>query len=217
VGGPTEHGWPLRDNAGVRSRPEEDLRKTPPFQPDISLGRLYLTEYERLKEEQLRRLGYRDNLIYATITSLGVILLFVFGTSRHDEGLLLVPGASLVLGWTYLVNDEKVSAIGRYIRLTLAPRLAQLAGQDRPGAGDRPEVFGWEVAHRSDHRRLSRKYLQLAIDLGTFCLPGVVAVVTYLLRDGATLVTSVVSGVDLVAMAILGFEMIVYADLKRGR
>lgn len=28
----------------------------------------------------------------------------------------MLPPVSVILGWTYLVNDEKISAIGRYVR-----------------------------------------------------------------------------------------------------
>jgi hypothetical protein len=207
------------DNCGVGTVTRNDPRQEPTEhrKAGLTLAKLYLTEYERLKEEQLRRLGFRDNLLYATIATLGGVMFFVFGLPHHEAALLLVPVIVLVLGWTYLVNDEKVSAIGRYIRLTLAPHLAEMIGPDEATVDDRDRVFGWEVAHRSDQRRGSRKYLQLAVDLLTFCVPGIVAVALYLVIDRPTAATGIVSGIDLLAMVLLGYEIVAYADLKRGR
>jgi hypothetical protein len=52
--------------------------------------------------------------------------------SARDPGyLLLLPPVSLILGWTYLANDEKISTIGRYIRGECPVR--------RPETGHAPE------------------------------------------------------------------------------
>lgn len=81
--------------------------------------------------------------------------------SRQTQLLLAVPVICLVLDWTYLVNDEKISAVGCYIRDRLGPRLAELSGAH--GA-----VFGWEIYHRDDASRTTRKRLQTAVDLFTY-------------------------------------------------
>jgi hypothetical protein len=44
----------------------------------------------------------------------------------HYYAFLVLLWVCLILGWTYLVNDEKNSAIGRYIRLTLTDKLGEL-------------------------------------------------------------------------------------------
>lgn len=83
---------------------------------------VHLREFDKLKSEQIARLGFRDNLIYVTIVAVSGILSFALTNLANYDALLLVPWATLILGWTYLVNDEKISAIGRYIRLTLVEK-----------------------------------------------------------------------------------------------
>src|SRR2546422_11681197 len=90
---------------------------------------LVTLEYERLKEEQLKRIGTRDGLIYATLASIAAVL----GTGvklGSPQLLLILPPAVLLLGWTYLANDRKVTEIGAYIRVDLAARARSLL----PGA-----------------------------------------------------------------------------------
>lgn len=180
----------------------------------MTTGKLLLVEYERLKDEQKTRIGFRDNLIYATLGSMAGVIAATLTPKGTTGLLLLLPPVCLVLGWTYLVNDEKVSAIGRYLRLELGPRLAELAGASEQ---EKAAVFGWEVAHRSDRDRLLRKYSQLAIDVGTFCLPALVALVVYwnVGPDRGDLVA--VSVVEALTIGGLAVQMIRYADLARGR
>src|SRR5688500_3373987 len=94
---------------------------------DITVGHMLLLEYERIKEEQKSRIAFRDNLLYATLATMAAVIAAVLQDGGRPTLLLLLPPVSLVLGWTYLVNDEKVSAIGQYIRTDLAPRLSAVA------------------------------------------------------------------------------------------
>ncbi len=177
---------------------------------EVGIGKLLLTEYERLKDEQKTRIGFRDNLIYATLASMAGVITAVLSVKGHANLLLLLPPVSTVLGWTYLVNDEKVSAIGRYIRRVLGPRLAELAAEPGNGA-----VFGWEIQHRADSRRISRKVGQVAVDLGTFCVPAVVAVLIFWVNGPLTPAFIGVSVAELVVVSGLAGQMIRYADLGR--
>lgn len=128
-------------------------------------GDVDLIEYERLKDEQLGRISVRDNLVYATLAAAGGVIAIVFGGgSARLPLLLLLPPACAVLGWTYLVNDQKVSAIGEYIRRELSPRLSAAAGH---------ELLRWEADHRSDDDRRRRKIIQVGVDLFLFCGSGV--------------------------------------------
>jgi hypothetical protein len=172
--------------------------------------RMLLIEYERLKEEQLRRIGFRDNLIYATFASVGAILLFTYGTASRREALLLVPPVCLVLGWTYLANDQKISAIGLYIRRELSNSISTIANIV-------DGVFLWEHEHRSDERRRSRKYLQLTVDLLTFCGPGVVSVLVFWLLARTSYVLVGVSIAEMLGIGILLQQIVTYADLRRGQ
>lgn len=131
---------------------------------------ILMEEYRKLKEEQISRIGFRDNLIYVTLVAIGGIISFVLSNKIDYIVLLVIPWVCLILGWTYLVNDEKISSIGKYIKEnltnTIKPHLTQ-------------SPFGWENFHVNDNRRTRRKIVQLLIDEITFILPGAVAILTY--------------------------------------
>ncbi|GLY53338.1 hypothetical protein [Lentzea sp. NBRC 102530] len=173
---------------------------------DISVAKVLTLEYERLKEEQKTRIGFRDNLVYATLASMAAVVAATLSAKGQANLALLLPPVALLLGWTYLVNDEKISAAGRYIRTELAPRLA----------AHLPEgtlVFGWESFHRGDRRRRTRKVLQLAVDLGMFCLAPTAALVVYWASGPRTVVYMSVSIVEALAVIGLAVHLVVYADL----
>ncbi|MFD4629193.1 hypothetical protein ACFVYR_04725 [Streptomyces sp. NPDC058284] len=178
-------------------------------EPDeVTLGRVLLAEYEQVKAEQKSRITLRDNLIYAMLAATAGVIAATIPSASRTALLLLLPPLSVLLGWTYLVNDEKISAIGQYIRTTLRPRLAEVVGQS-------DALFGWETAHRQDLRRGSRKRLQLAVDLLAFCAGPGAALTVFWLNGHLTwpLVTvSLVEGAGLVA---LGIQIARYADLAR--
>ncbi|KUJ68389.1 hypothetical protein ACZ90_19135 [Streptomyces albus subsp. albus] len=175
---------------------------------DVITSKLLIVEYEQVKEEQRARIGFRDNLLYATLASMAAIITFTLQDAGDTALLLLLPPASVLLGWTYLVNDEKISAIGRYIREELDPRLAMLAPAHS-------RVFGWETAHRSDRRRLSRKRLQLAVDLLIFCAAPVAALVVYWVTGPVNAALLAVSVAESLLTAVLGTQIALYADLRR--
>ncbi|WP_248869313.1 hypothetical protein [Streptomyces sp. HNA39] len=165
-----------------------------------------LLEYEVLKAEQKARIVARDHLMYATLAGLVSVLAFVLATSAPPGAVLLLPPVCLILGWTYLTNDQKISAVGRYLRDELAPRLAELTG-GRPG-----EVLGWERAHRAVPGQGAAKVLQLAVDLVMFVAPAVLAVVLHWTGDGAGPALFLASVAELVAIAVLAVRVVLAAD-----
>ncbi|QKW51642.1 hypothetical protein [Streptomyces buecherae] len=171
---------------------------------DITESRLLLAEYDRLKEEQKTRIGFRDNLLYFTLAAVTAIL----ATTVHSGQtplLLAVPVVCLVLGWTYLVNDEKISAVGCYIRERLGPRLAELSGAH--GA-----VFGWEVYHRDDASRTTRKRLQTAVDLFTYAALPMICVAAFWCSPATRPSLVLVSAAQTLALAVLGWQFLRYAE-----
>ncbi|PWK65224.1 hypothetical protein BCL76_113211 [Streptomyces sp. CG 926] len=171
----------------------------------ISTEQLLLLEYERLKDEQRARIGFRDNLLYATLASVaGILVLHV--QSKTPGTLLLLPPVTVLLGWTYLVNDEKISAIGRYVRTRIAPHFTTESENGQ-------EVFGWEAAHRDDPRRRSRKRLQLAVDLLCFCGPPIGAVAVYWSAGHTAPALVAVSVAEVLATVLLAWQIVAYADL----
>ncbi|GAV40749.1 hypothetical protein [Streptomyces acidiscabies] len=172
---------------------------------DVSAGQLLLAEYESIKDEQKARIGFRDNLLYVTLTVVAAVIAAA-AQAKRGEMLLALPPVCVVLGWTYLVNDEKISAIGRYVREELAPRLSELAV---PGGGF--TAFGWEVAHRGDARRKSRKRVQLAVDLLAFCVVPLAALVVFWVGAGGQPMLVVLSGVEALTVVGLGAQVVAYS------
>ena len=174
---------------------------------------VYLQEYEKLKEEQAQRIGFRDNLLYVTLGVFGAVVSFAVANKANYYALLVIPWVSLILGWTYVVNDEKISAIGRYIRLTLSEKI-----KEQTGNTDDESIFGWEIAHRSDNRRQRRKIEQLIIDEITFVFSGVLALFAFwLLVSRPPVLVNILGVIEVILLVILGVEIFIYADLAKGK
>ena len=117
------------------------------------------------------------------------------------------------MGWTYVVNDEKISAIGAHIRYTLEARISALIG----GSADNQHLFAWETTHRSDPHRKSRKYLQLFIDEVAFVFSGLTALVVFwLLSTQISTLATLLSAFEAILLIGLGIKIASYADLARG-
>ena len=182
-------------------------------------------EYNKLKDEQIQRIGFRDNLLYVTLGVFGGVLAFALGKENSDfHGLLVLPWVSLILGWTYLINDEKITAIGKYIRHKLVARVHELAANsdiesvnaDRESI--RESIFAWEIAHRNDKRRKWRKIEQLLIDEMTFVFSGLAAILAFwYLVPQTNLAIQVLCIIEALLLVILGIEIFNYADLAKGR
>jgi hypothetical protein len=59
-----------------------------------------------------------------------------------------------------VVNDQKVSAIGRYLRHVLGPRM---------DAGEQHDLLGWESERCRDAAHRHCKRAQLGVTLALFC------------------------------------------------
>lgn len=172
---------------------------------------IWLAEYEKLKLEQSKRIGFRDNLLYVTLGVYGGVASFAASNPANYYAFLILPWTCLILGWTYLVNDEKVSAIGRYIRLTLVKNIKEKTGEVAPDS-----LFGWETAHRNDRRRSRRKIEQLMIDEITFVASGMVALMAFWeLVPNTSLIVYILSGIEFFLLLVLAWEIAIYADLAK--
>ncbi|NEO65878.1 MAG: hypothetical protein F6J98_37985 [Moorea sp. SIO4G2] len=180
---------------------------------DQQILQVFMLEYEKLKEEQAQRIGFRDQMIYLILGIFGGILSFALSNKTNSYALLVIPWVCLILGWTYLVNDEKISAIGKYLRLTLTEKIKAQTGHT-----DLESIFGWEIAHRSDRRRERRKLEQLIIDEITFVCSGLLALFTFWF-SGTTLpwIVHFICVFEFILLLILGIEIVIYADLDKGR
>lgn len=180
---------------------------------EIDRFELAKQEYIKLKDEQTKRIGFRDNLLYVNLVLIAGIMSFAFAGENSDNswrlhGLLIAGWVALVLGWTYVVNDEKISAIGKYIRENLSRTLDPTMTET---------LFGWESAHRSDVRRRRRKIEQLLIDELSFPGIGLGAVILFLtLSSSPGRMSFAVASLEVLLHVGLAVEILLYADLTTG-
>lgn len=173
---------------------------------------LIFAEYNKIKDEQIARISYRDNMIYVNLAVLGSILSYGLSNVLNINALLVAPWSCLILGWLYLVNDEKVSAIGRYIRHDLTSIInKEFDIEDK-------YIFNWEITHRTDKRRVLRKINQLIIDEITFPISGIFTVIVYCHLARPTAVALIVFIIaETLSLIYLGTRIYAYADIKKGR
>jgi hypothetical protein len=160
-------------------------------------------EYEQLKEEQRLRIGTRDNLLYATLGSHAVIAAGTVQTG-NPQLLLLVAPVCLILGWTYFVNDNRITAIARYIEAVIVPALTARSEAGLP-------ILAWERAHRTGPGRRGRKVWQAAIDLLTFNVSALIALGVLAMSGQMSPLVTVIAAVELVAGGLLGVQIVLHA------
>lgn len=172
-----------------------------------------LAEYNCLKSEQAQRIGFRDNLLYVTLGVFGAVISFAVSDPAHYYALLVIPWVCLILGWTYVVNDEKISSMGRYIRYKLVDKVKEHTGYD-----DLETLFGWEIAHRDDKHRKRRKIQQLIVDEITFVISGVISLAAFwCLIPKPQIGTMILAWVELLLILMLGIEIFIYADFDKSK
>lgn len=174
---------------------------------------IYFREYDKLKAEQTQRIGFRDNILYVTLGLYSGILSFALSSSINYYVFIAIPWIGLILGWTYLVNDQKISAIGKYIRSRLTDNIKKQIDD----IGNEP-IFEWEIEHRSDERRKERKIKQLIIDELTFVISGIVALLIFCFSvSNPPYIIYLICALDLFLLIFLGYDIWILADLALGR
>jgi hypothetical protein len=140
---------------------------------------VHLAEYEQLKAEQVKRIGFRDQMINVHLALVGASMGWAL---THNEPIvfLLVPWICVILGWTYLVNDDRISAIARYLRKTLRHQLRE----ESEGATN--TMIVWEDEHRQDSHRIERKTIQFCVDVITFICSGFVGLAVFVFKSNGT-------------------------------
>lgn len=180
---------------------------------------VYLQEYSALKEEQKSRIGFRDNLLYVNLAAVGAIFSFALNKPDNKYALLVLPLVSVILGWTYLVNDQKISSIGQYVKEKLLKKvrneIKQANSTDVNDNSEELDFFGWEEYHKTHDlftRRL-RKIQQWIIDEFTFVGSGILSLIAFLeywSKEKNSLVHWIWR-VELIILIILGIEILFYA------
>lgn len=181
----------------------EPLTLTPFSTVDDPLREVLLAKYVMPKAEQKSRIVVYDRLMYATLATLAAATAASIIVARVPQ--LLLPPPCAVLGWTYLVNDENISAIEDYLRDHIGPRLARTLGG--------VEVLDWESVHRDRLGRWLRKPLQHGVDLVMFLIAALLLGVGYWLTEPVASARFFASVVGLAAAVLLGIHMVSAADL----
>lgn len=168
-----------------------------------------LKEYEKLKDEQKIRIDFRDRMIFITLGAIGTVFSFALEKPEYRIVLLVLPFICAVLGWTNLVNDEKISSIGRYLRTNLIVQL------DNLNKNFIPLESNWEVFHRSDKERKRRKVIQFIVDISVFCLSGLFGIGSYfvLQKDvsGWYIITAII---ETALLLFLLSQFFLYSDFE---
>ena len=179
---------------------------------------VYLQEYDKLKDEQTSRIGFRDNLLYINLATIGAVLSFIFSKESSGDipkyvALLVVPWISSILGWTYLINDDKISALGDYFKESLSINIkAEISEVLSETAEDL--LIGWEKFNKTYKRRTRRKIQQLVIDEFAFVAPAFLSVMSYFSITPS--VPPMVQGlcwIELIISGFLGIEIFLYSEV----
>jgi hypothetical protein len=173
-----------------------------------------IQEYEKLKDEQTSRIAFRDQMIYITLVAIGGVFSFVLEKTEYSTALLVLPFVCIVLGWSYIVNDEKISAIGRYCRTVLIPKIESIKE-----SGGFNLIPSWEEFHRSDALRKERKVIQFIIDISLFCVSGIfsIAVFFYLIGDNYKINHIMIAGVEGLCLVYLAYQFYLYSPWNEKR
>ncbi|MGA7713647.1 MAG: hypothetical protein WCA81_17240 [Rhizomicrobium sp.] len=137
-----------------------------------------LLEFDKLKDEQIGRLAYRDNLFYLTMGIIGGIVATYFAYTKAEVVLLWLPFAMFIVGVAHLTCERRIQDIGLYVRRHLAPRVAAQIGRDPS------DVFAWEIFFRNEKWHPWRKRLHQFSCYILYVLSGIVAVGIYLAPYG---------------------------------
>lgn len=134
-----------------------------------------LLEFDKLKDEQIGRLAYRDNLFYLSMGIIGAIVATYFAYAGARMVLLWLPWAMFIVGVAHLTCERRIQDIGLYIRKHLAPNLAAQTGRKAD------DFFAWETFFRKSRWHPWRKRLHLFSSVLLYVFSGVAAVTFYVL------------------------------------
>jgi hypothetical protein len=165
---------------------------------------VHLMEYDKLKDEQLERIRARDSMTYATLVVIAAIGSGVL-QFHLPELLLALPPATVVTGWLRLLDDSKVTQLGRYFATDLSRALRETTGEQ--------DVLAWESGWRTPRRR-TRKIFTLGMDVLMHAGPALIATGCWWAFTHQHHPVYVVAAViDLVLAALLTWQLIAHADL----
>lgn len=167
-------------------------------------------EYEKLKDEQNKRIEFRDHMIYLTLGAIGAVFSFSLEKPEFNSAFLILPFICIVLGWTYLSNDEKISSIGKYIRDILLPKIDSVPAEHALSLKD-----NWDAYVRKDRRRRGRKQFQLLIDLSIYCFSAFISIIAFFIfHKEIVFYHYCIISAECILIIYLTVQFVRYADMK---
>lgn len=120
-------------------------------------------EYASMKQEQLERIKQRDTFLHLNIVAIAVNSAIAVQGAEQALAWLVLSWISLILGWTYLSNDDKVSALALHLK-------------DLQHAGIAPR---WESGNKGLIPRRVRRVADAIVFTAAFLLPTIVGILLY--------------------------------------
>jgi hypothetical protein len=169
---------------------------------------MLIKEYEKLKDEQRSRIEFRDHMIFLTLGANGAVFSFALEHSEYYSALLILPFVCIVLGWTYLTNDEKITSISNYLRTKLFVQIDQFSQ-----TGGSEVIYSWEDFLKRDIKRKKRKVAQFVIDISLFILTGLFSITSYFFLSNTFRLDSIlISIIEFSFLVYLAKQFFEYAD-----
>lgn len=170
-----------------------------------------LKQYEKLKDEQQKRIEFRDRMIYITLGVIGGVFSFILEKPEYITALLVLPFICLILGWLYLMNDEKISEIGNYLRKILLPKIESIETENKFS------IFpSWEEFHKQSFKRKRNKIVQITLDLLLFCVSALFSLTSFLyLNPVITCFQKIIVITEVLLIIYLSIEFIITSKIDK--
>ncbi|WP_134129942.1 hypothetical protein [Kribbella pratensis] len=118
-----------------------------------------------MKSEQLERIKQRDSFLNLNVVAIGLTASLAIQLEGRQHAWLLIPWITTILGWAYLSNDDKVTAIARHLE---------------QNAGISESLGLWESSTKGLTPSALRRTAEIVVFLIAFVAPTPVSVALYL-------------------------------------
>lgn len=142
---------------------------------DVIMQSHGLLEFDKLKEEQISRIKFRDGLFYFTMLIIGGALTLALADqeARSADILLALPFAIFIAGIAHVAADRRIDDIGIYIRDYLAPSVASELMVEKKS------VFAWEAKFHMAPLQITRDLFRFVANVMLYVGSGFGAIFLY--------------------------------------
>lgn len=167
-----------------------------------------MSDFPSLKAEQIERIKMRDSFVNLSIVSIGIMISAAFASAvPRVEILLAIPWVAMAFGWSFVLNDVKISRLASYFASNQGPSNSSNSG--------------WEVWRRSYQRSwLESPIIGALVQLLIFVCPGLVSIVVYFCArkdDSVRLWEVSVGAAGVLMLILLSFAVFSTAQIRVGK